>query len=154
FPNDLVTADSVVRTEPGNKMVLGLPFAHIRSRFANDRRRGHDIDAVDLGQVRASQAKQLLAQVELRLIALLLLEPALPLLFWQLGTLAAILRLLEILLELPIALGHLLLAKLVTLLFLLQHKQQIFLPVALQTPRDLLLARLHPRIPKLSQLMR
>ena len=41
-----------------------------------------------------------------------------------------------------------------TILLLLQHKQQIFLPVALQAPRDLLLARPHPRITKLSQLMR
>jgi hypothetical protein len=29
-------------------MVLGLPFAHIPSHFAEDRRRGHHIDAVDL----------------------------------------------------------------------------------------------------------
>src|SRR5439155_723131 len=93
-------------------------------------------------------------QVELRLISLFLLEPSFPLLFWQRGTVAAILRALQILLQLPIALGHLLLAELIAILLLLQYKQQIWLPVALQIVRDLLLARLHPRIPKLSQLMR
>ncbi len=40
------------------------------------------------------------------------------------------------------ALGHLLLTKLVTILFLLQHKQQILVPVAFQALCDLLLARL------------
>src|SRR6266566_1583640 len=53
-------------------MVLGLPFAHIPSHFAEDRRRGHDIDAVDLGQVHTAHAKQLSAQVELRSISGLL----------------------------------------------------------------------------------
>ena len=71
----------------------------------------------------------------------------------QRGTLAAILFLLEIVVELPIALGHLLLAELITLLLLLQDEQQVFLPVALQIPRNLRLTRLHPRIPKLSQLI-
>jgi hypothetical protein len=62
----------------------------------------------------------------------------------------AILSLVEILLQLPIAFRHLLLAKLITILFLLEKKQQIGLPVALQTLRNLLLTRLHSRIPKLS----
>src|ERR1700740_255003 len=73
------------------------------------------------------------------------------------GRLAPWLRsvpLLEILLELAIALCDLLLAKLITFLLLLQHEQQVFLPVALQIPRDLFLACLHPRIPQRSQLMR
>src|ERR1700730_1831113 len=135
-------------------MVLGFPFAYIPAHFAEDRRRGHDIDAIDLGQVHPGHAKQLRAQVELRRIPFLLLQPPLPLLFWQRGTLAPVLSLLKILLKAPIAVRHLLLATLLTLLLLLQHKQQIFLPVALQTPRDLLLARLHSRITKLSQLMR
>src|SRR6266700_2257211 len=135
-------------------MVLGLPFAHIPSHFAEDRRRGHDIDAVDLGQVHTAHAKQLSAQVELRSISFLLLEPPFPLLFWQRGTFAPVFSLLQILLDLSIALEHLLLAKLVTILLLLQHKQQVFLPVALQAQRDLVLARLHPRVTKLSQLMR
>ncbi len=77
-------------------MVLGLPFAHIPSGFAKDRRRGHDIDAVDLGQVRTGHAKQVRAQAELRRIPFLLLEPFLPLLLRQTSTLAAILSLLEI----------------------------------------------------------
>jgi len=42
---------------------------------------------------------------------------------------AAILSLLEILRELAIALRHLLVAELVTILFLLQDKEQIRLPV-------------------------
>jgi hypothetical protein len=49
----------------------------------------------------------------------------------RLAPLGPIVLLLEILVELPIALCHLLLAKLITFLFLLQHEQQIFLPVAL-----------------------
>ena len=32
-------------------MVLVRPFAHSPSRFAEDGRRGHDLEAVDLGQV-------------------------------------------------------------------------------------------------------
>ena len=81
------------------------------------------------------------------------LEALHPFLFWQTGTSAAIFSLLEILLKSPIALSHLLLAKLVTILFLLQHKQQIFLPMALQTLRNLILACLHPMITKRSKLM-
>jgi hypothetical protein len=51
FANDPVPADPIVRTQPqpGNEMVVGLPFAHIPSYFAKDRGRGHDIDAVDPG---------------------------------------------------------------------------------------------------------
>ena len=119
-------------------MVLGLPFAHIPSHFAEDRRRGHDIDAVDLGQVHTAHAKQLSAQVELRRISFLLLEPPFPLLFWQRGTFAPVFSLLQIPLDLSIAL--------VTILLLLQHKQQVFLPVALQAQPDLVLARPHPRV--------
>ena len=32
-------------------MILGLPFAHIVSGFADDRRCGHDIDAVDAAKL-------------------------------------------------------------------------------------------------------
>ena len=103
-------------------MVHGLPFAHIPPRFAADRRRGHDIDAVNLGQVRTGHAKQVRAQAELWRIPLLLLEPILPLLRWQTGTLTPVLSLMEILLKPPITFGHMLLAKLVTILFLLQYK--------------------------------
>jgi hypothetical protein len=39
-------------------------------------------------------------------------------------------------------------------MLLLQHEQQILLPVAFQTLRNLLLTRFHPGIPKLSQFMR
>src|SRR6201981_1222888 len=131
-----------------------VPFAHVPTRFAKDRHRGHDVDAVDPGQVCTGHAKQPFAQVELRLIRSLFLEPPLALLFRQRGALAAILSLLEILRELAITLCDLLLAKLVSLLLLLQNEQQIFLPVALQIARDLLLARLDSTIPKLSQLMR
>src|SRR6516225_948012 len=123
------------------------------SYFAKDGGRGHDIDAVDPGQVRTAHAKQPLAQIELWRIPLLLPASSLALFFRQKGTLAPILSLLEILFELAIALGYLLLAKLVTILFLLQHKQQIWLPVAFQTLRNLLLARLHPKISQRSQLL-
>jgi hypothetical protein len=37
-------------------MVLGLPLAHIPSYFADHRHRRHDIDAIDLGQVRTGHA--------------------------------------------------------------------------------------------------
>src|SRR6266581_5920427 len=82
------------------------------------------------------------------------LEPCLSLLFRQIGPCAPVFPLLEVVLQPPIALGHLLLAKLISILLLLQHKYQIFLPVALETARDLLLGRLHPRITKRSELMR
>src|SRR5260370_20400863 len=98
---------------PGNEMVFSLPFAHIPSHFADDGGRGHDIDAVDLGQVRTGHAKQVRTQSELRFIAVLLLESCLPLLLWQAGALAAVLSPLEILFKLSIALRHLLLAELV-----------------------------------------
>jgi hypothetical protein len=92
-------------------------FAHIPSGFAEDGYRSHDIDAIDPGQVRTGHAKQPGTQLEPRLIAILLLATSLPLFLWQTGTLAPILSLLEILLEPLIALGHLLLATLVTILF-------------------------------------
>jgi hypothetical protein len=76
-------------------MVLGFPFADIPSHFAENRCRGHDVDAVDPGQVRTGHPKQLRAPVELRRIPFLLLQPPLPLLFWQRGTLAPILSLLK-----------------------------------------------------------
>src|SRR5690242_2841047 len=99
-------------------MALVFPSAHIPSCFAKDRCRGHHIDAVDLRQVRTGHAKQLSAQVELWCVPLLPLAPHLPRLFRQVSALAPVLSLLEVALELAIALGHLLLAKLVTLLFL------------------------------------
>ena len=58
-------------------MVFGLPFAHIPSNFAEDGRRGHDIDAIDPGHVRTGHAKQPGTQVEPRLIAFPLLAPGL-----------------------------------------------------------------------------
>ena len=112
-------------------MVLVFPFAHIPSRFAEDGRCGYDIDAVNLGEVRTGDAKQLGAQGEPWLIPFLPHKSSLPRLLGQTSPLAPILPLLEILLELAIALCHLLLAKLITFLLLLQHEQQVFLPVAL-----------------------
>ena len=61
--------------QPGNKMVLGLPLAHIASYFADNRHRRHHVDAVDLGQVRTCHAKQLFPQIKLW-IAFLLLAPS------------------------------------------------------------------------------
>jgi hypothetical protein len=51
FSQDLVATDAIVRTQPqpGDKVILAFPFAHIISGFADDRRRGHHIDAVDPG---------------------------------------------------------------------------------------------------------
>src|SRR5215472_17172196 len=136
-------------------MVLSLPFGHIPTRFAEDRHRRHDINPVDLAQIRTGHAKQLRTQVESWDIPLLFLSASLfPLLFRQGGTLASVLSLLEIVIESLIALDHLPLAKLVTILFLLQDKQLIFLPVTLQTPCNLLLARLHPNITKFGELVR
>jgi hypothetical protein len=87
-------------------------------------------------------------QVELRLIPLLLLQPILPLLFRQGAPLAPVLHLLEVLFELAIALSHLLSAELESRLFLLEHKQEILLPVSLQAPRDVLLTCLDAWISK------
>src|SRR5215831_2422536 len=134
-------------------MVLGLPFAHIPSHFAENRHRRHDIDAVDPGQVRPRHAKQILPQVKLWSIAFFLLPSFFPRLCRQSGPLTPILHLPQILRQLPIALGDLLLAKLISRqLLLLQHKQLIVLPIALQRLRDLLFAGLHPNIPIRRQL--
>src|SRR5439155_15719721 len=120
-----------------------------------DRQRCYDANHVDLTQSRTGHTKHIRALVESRCISFLFLsEPLFPLFFGQSGTLAPVLSLVEILRKPPIALGHLLLAEFVTILFLLQHKQQIFLPAALQTPCNLLLTRLHPKITKRSQLTR
>src|SRR5215469_13696200 len=59
--------------------------AHIPSRFANDGRCRHDVDAVDLSQVRTGHTRQSFTQVELRLISFLLLEPLLAELLIALG---------------------------------------------------------------------
>jgi hypothetical protein len=58
--------DAIVRTqpEPGDKLVVGPPFGHVVPCFGDDRRRGHDIDAVDPSQVRTGHAKQPFAQIE------------------------------------------------------------------------------------------
>src|SRR6516164_4122058 len=82
--------------QPGNKMVLGLPLAHIASYFADNRHRRHHVDAVDLGQVRTCHAKQLFPQIKLW-IAFLLLAPCFSGLFWQSGPLGPILSLREVL---------------------------------------------------------
>ena len=108
---------------------------------------------VDPGQVRTGHAKQPFAQVKPWFIAISFVAPSLARLYWQLGTLAAVLSLLEILLELTITLRHLLLAELIAILLLFEDKQQIGLPVAFQTLGNLLLTGLYPRISKLSQLM-
>jgi hypothetical protein len=65
FPMIFPPADAIVRTQPqpGNKMVLGPPFAHVVSGFADDRRRRHDIDRVNPSQIRTGQTKQLRAQI-------------------------------------------------------------------------------------------
>src|SRR5262249_11742590 len=99
----------------------------------------------DLSQVSTGHAKQPFPQVKLW-IAFLLLAPSLSGLFRQSGPLGAILELREVLCQLLIALRYLFLAKLVSRLFLPQHKQLILLPIALRL-RDLLLAGLNPAIP-------
>ena len=42
-------------------MVFRFPFAHIPSRLAENRRRGHNVDPVNLRQIRTGRAKQLRA---------------------------------------------------------------------------------------------
>jgi hypothetical protein len=78
-------------------VVLVRPFAHSPSRFADDGRRGHDIEAVDLGQIRMRNNSA--RPVKLRPIPFLLLEPSLPHLLRQTRPWAPIRTLLEILLE-------------------------------------------------------
>ncbi len=81
-------------------MALRFPFAHIGSRFAENRHRSGDVNRIDLGQVGTSHAKQLRAQVELWRIPFLFLAKSFPpLLFRQTGALAPVLLLLEILLQ-------------------------------------------------------
>src|SRR5260370_15490899 len=49
FANDLAPADAIVRTQPqpGNKVILSLPFAHLVCRLLLEKKNSHDIDAVD-----------------------------------------------------------------------------------------------------------
>lgn len=51
-------------------------------------------------------------------------------------------------LQLLVTFSQLRQAELITILFLLQQKQQIFLPISLQALRDLFLARLYAFVPK------
>ena len=64
-------------------MILGPPLTHVRSRCADNGRRGHDIDAVHQCQARSGDAKQFRTHVELRRIPFLLPQPSLLLLFRQ-----------------------------------------------------------------------
>jgi hypothetical protein len=64
-------------------VVLVFLFAHIPSGFAEDGRRGYDIDAVNLGEVRTGDAKQLGAQGEHWLIPFLPHKSSLPHLLGQ-----------------------------------------------------------------------
>src|SRR6516164_4790024 len=122
-------------------MVLVGPLAHVPPRFAEDGGGRHDVDAIDAGQVHSRHAEQRFAHVKLRGIALLASAPSLAGLLRQIGSRAAVGPLLEVLLQALIAFGHLLLAKFVAILFLLEHKQQVFLLVPLQAARDLFCAR-------------
>jgi hypothetical protein len=79
---------------------FSLPLAHIQSHFADNRHRRHDIDAIDLGQVRTGHAKQLFPQVKLW-IAFLLLAPSLSRLFRQSGPLGPILSSREVKTRIP-----------------------------------------------------
>src|SRR6516225_691507 len=127
-------------------MVLVGPLAHVPPRFAEDGGGRHDVDAIDAGQVHSRHAEQRFAHVKLRGIALLASAPPLAGLLRQIGPRAAVGPLLEVLLQALIAFGHLLLAKFVAILLLLEHKQQVFLPVPLQAAGDLFFARLDPYI--------
>src|SRR6516162_1513715 len=127
-------------------MVLVGPLAHVPPRFAEDGGGRHDVDAIDAGQVYSRHAEQRFAHVKLRGIALLASAPSLAGLLRQIGPRAAVGPLLEVLLQALIAFGHLLLAKFVAILLLLEHKQQVFLPVPLQAAGDLFFARLDPYI--------
>jgi hypothetical protein len=135
-------------------MMFCLPLAHIPSCFTENGYGRGDVNPVDLGEIGSSHAKEFCAQVELWRIPLLFLpEPFLPLFFRQTGSLASVLLLPKILLQPLIALGHLLQAKLVAILLLLQHKQMFFLPVAFQTARDFFFASLHPPVSERRQLI-
>src|SRR5215831_199461 len=127
-------------------MVLVGPLAHVPPRFAEDGGGRHHVDAVDAGQVHSRHAEQRFAHVKLRGIALLPSAPPLAGLLRQIGPRAAVGPLLQVLLQALIAFGDLLLAKFVAILFLSEHKQQVFLPVPLQAARDLFCPRLDPYI--------
>src|SRR5215467_16197763 len=108
--------------EPGNKMILRLPFAHVPSHFAKDGHSRHAIDAINLGEISARPAEQVLAQIESWYVAFFLFKPRFPLLFRQIGTLATIFHLRPIALDLAVPFAHLLLAKLLSVVLLLQDE--------------------------------
>jgi hypothetical protein len=59
----LAPGDAIVRTqaEPGGKMCLGVPAGHLQPGFADDRLGYPDIDAIDLRQVDAGDALELVS---------------------------------------------------------------------------------------------
>src|SRR3954470_25014301 len=57
------SGDLVVGTqpEPGSKMRLGGPAAHVQSHLGEDGLRNHDVDSIDAGQIEAADAIQFAA---------------------------------------------------------------------------------------------
>ena len=111
------------------------------------------VDAVNPGQVDAADAVQFMAQVELRRMAARLPAPLGPraprLVGGRVRRLGAwghhlVRHALEMLFERLIALGHPLLVGIVHRDFLLQHKQEVWLPGALEALGDRVSAWLRP----------
>src|SRR5215469_18983615 len=83
-----------------------------------------------------------------------LLAPILSLFFLQLGALAPVFLLVQVLLQFLVAGRNLLMAELMGLVFLAKKEQQVFLPIAFQTAGNLLWGGLDAWVPQLGQLVR
>src|SRR5215469_13093803 len=121
-------------------MVLRAPGSHIPPCFADHRDCSHDIDPVNAGQIGPGHAKQLSPVNRTAVYCLAFFWPPFPCFLRQLGPSAAVLPLLQILLQSLITFQDLFLAKLIAIVFLLQLKQKVLLPVTLQTACNLLLS--------------
>src|SRR5215470_11901550 len=70
-----VAADAVVRAEsqPGSKVRLSFPSAHVQSDLADDRLGDEHINAIDARQIHSSDALQFIGKIEVGSVLVLFL---------------------------------------------------------------------------------
>ena len=75
FSQHPIATDTVVwaQSQPGCKVRLGFPSAHVKPDFADNGLGDHDIDAVDPGQIYPADALEFTAEIEVRCMTLRLL---------------------------------------------------------------------------------
>ena len=127
-----IAADAIVGTDsqPGSKVRLRFPWAHIQSHFTDDRLCDDDIDAIDARQIYSGDALQFIGEMEvwIILVLFLLLFRGQYFLHWRWdGTGKST----QVLLQFLVAFSHPSLLGVIHLDFLLQHEDEFLAPVAL-----------------------